>query len=428
MSKACERLLGRLWIPYLQPSGALGRHQFAYRKQTGYRDALAFNVCSWIWSLAHNKRVALHCADVSGAFDKVRQQRLISKLQATGLHSDLVRVISSWLDGRDAYVVVEGVQSHPMKLSNMVFQGTVWGPVLWSVYYQDVERPVLKAGFVESIYADDLNCWRVFPDGFGDEMLRSKLRNCQDEIHKWGRANSIAFDAGKESQHILHDRRACGDNFKILGLLFDPQLSMFHAVCGIVREASFRLRRVLCLRNHFRGNELVMYYKSEVLGYIEGFTVGIYHASPFVLQMVDEVQSSFVTSLGLSEEDAFLNFRLAPLCARRDIAMLGLLHRVVTGTAPPPLQSLFPRAAAGTLFSHGFGQGPPHSKQLADPIVPGHGAVIKRSLFGLVSVYNKLPCSVVSCSSVKAFQSALQSILKSRVGSVGWRHCFSRTF
>ena len=250
--------------------------------------------------------------------------------------------MSSWLDGRDAYIIVDGVKSVPMKLFNMVFQGTVWGPVLWSVYYQDVDRPVAKSGFTESVYADDLNCWRVFPDCLGDSLLHNCLRSCQAQIHKWGAANRITFDAAKESQHILHERHPYGDNFKILGLRFDPQLTMFHAVSDIAREASFRLRRVLRLRGHFRMSELIMYYKSEVLGYIEGFSAGIHHASRSILQMLDEVQTSFLSSLGLSEEDALLRFRLAPLCSRRDIAMLGLLHRVVLGLVPHSLRSLFP--------------------------------------------------------------------------------------
>ena len=425
-SKACERLLGRLWTPYLQSSGALGRRQFAYKKATGYRDALAFNVNSWLWALAHNRRVALHCADVSGAFDKVEQRRLLSKLQTSGIHPKLLQVISSWLDGRDAYVIVDGVQSRPLKLSNMVYQGTVWGPVLWSVFYEDVGRPVDKTGYTESVYADDLNCWRVYPVSVGDEVIRCSLRTCQAEIHKWGAANSITFDNSKESQHILHHRDGRGDNFKILGLLFDPRLSMFHAATGIVRETSFRLRRVLRLRGHFCTNELMMYYKSEVLGYIEGFTAGIYHASPYVLQMVDDVQSSFLASLDMSEEVAFKRYRLAPLCTRRDIAMLGLLHRVVLRSAPEPLRSLFPLARS-TLFEHGFGRGPCHTKQLADPIMPGHSACFKRSLFGLVAVYNQLPSDAVACNTVKAFQAALQRLLESKLGMNDWRNYFKRT-
>ena len=169
-----------------------------------------------------------------------------------------------------------------------------------------------------------------------------------------------------------------------------------------------------------------MYYNSEDLGNIEGFTVDICHASNYILQMLDDVQPSFLTSLDLSEEDAFGEFHLTHLCASRDIAMLGLLQRVVLGVVPPSLQSLLP-GADGTLFSHGFRHGPSHSKQLADPIMPGHGGLFKRSLSGLVAVYDPLPGSAVSCGSVRAFQAALQRILKSRVGA-SWRHVFSRTF
>ena len=72
------------------------------------------------------------------------------------------------------------------------------------------------------------------------------------------------------------------------------------------------------------------------------------------------MQASFLASLDISEQAAFKRYRLAPLCSRRDIAMLGLLHRVVLGTAPQPLESLFPQAR-GTLYDHRFGHGPCHT-------------------------------------------------------------------
>ena len=424
MSKACERLLGQLWVPYLENTAAFGVNQFAYRKRTGYRDAMAFDMFSWISAFSRGQRVALHCGDVAGAFDKVSSDRLLQKLRAKGLHPKVVAVIGSWLQGRSAHVIVEGKSSIPMCLVNMVFQGTVWGPVLWNVYYEDVHVPVRKANFQESAYADDLIGFRCFPASYGDEHIWKCLRECQREIHKWGEANAVTFDAAKESQHILDARRPGGDDFKLLGLVVDPQLSMFNGVLKASREANFRLRRVLRLRTHFQRSELVQFYKSEVLSYVEGFTPGIYHAAPSVLQMLDDIQASFLDSLGLSDEEALLSYNLAPLGTRRDMAMLGLLHRVSLKAAPVSLLSLFPSSTA-TLHSF-MAPGWLHCRQLADPIEPGHGIMMRRSIFGLVAVYNRLPKHVAEKCSVTSFQRATQGLLKDAAGSPGWRLIFRR--
>ena len=44
LSKAVERLIGRLFLPFLESTGAYGPNQFAYRKHRGCKDALALNV------------------------------------------------------------------------------------------------------------------------------------------------------------------------------------------------------------------------------------------------------------------------------------------------------------------------------------------------------------------------------------------------
>ena len=143
--------------------------------------------------------------------------------------------------------------------------------------------------------------------------------------------------------------------------------------------------------------------------------------------MLDDVQASFLRSIDFDDDTALRQLNLAPLCARRDMAMLGLLHRIAVGTAPSSLRMLFPLQTA-SLHSYGWGHGAMHSNQLRDPIEPGHAALFKRSLFGLVAVYNRLSPEIAEEHSVKTFQRKLQHLLASRVGSPGWQTMLSRTF
>eukprot|EP00969_Alexandrium_andersonii_P025509 1114407-Alexandrium_andersonii.AAC.1 len=59
------------------------------------------------------------------------------------------------------------------------------------------------------------------------------IRDCQSRLHRWGSANRVTFDTGKESAHVL-SRRASGPSFKMLGVVFDPQLLMHEAVHSCV--------------------------------------------------------------------------------------------------------------------------------------------------------------------------------------------------
>ena len=83
-------------------------------------------------------------------------------------------------------------------------------------------------------------------------------------------------------------------------------------------------------------------YKAQALSYVENSTPAIFHASPSVLEPVDRVQRRLLRQLGLSEVDALVSFRSAPFTLRRDMAMLGVLHKVTLGLAPPQLAAFFP--------------------------------------------------------------------------------------
>ena len=76
------------------------------------------------------------------------------------------------------------------------------------------------------MFADDLNCWKAFwLDGSRltpHEAALIELQGAQHEFHLWGQANQVLFDAGNKSFHTLHTRLFVGDDFKVLGCVFDP--------------------------------------------------------------------------------------------------------------------------------------------------------------------------------------------------------------
>ena len=74
----------------------------------------------------------------------------------------MVALTESWLRQRTAHVVVEGHFSDKMVLKKMVFQGTVLGPSLWNLSYEDARRAIHETGFEEIVYADGLNGFKEF--------------------------------------------------------------------------------------------------------------------------------------------------------------------------------------------------------------------------------------------------------------------------
>jgi len=205
----------------------------------------------------------------------------------------------------------------------------------------------------------------------------------------WGQANQVAFDAGKESKHILKLDSPAGSTFNLLGVLFDDGLSMAEAVCKLVAEAGWKFRTLLWTRRFYTDADLVLLYKAHLLSFLEYRTPAIYHATRDILARLDGVQSRFLADAGVDKVDALVHFHLAPLSVRRDIAMLGVIHRAALGKGPAHFQKHFPLAS-------------PPLRKIIEPRTLLRHPIVKMSVFGLVAVYNLLPPRVVALNTKRA--------------------------
>ncbi len=106
-------------------------------------------------------------------------------------------------------------------------------------------------------------------------------------------------------------------------------------------------------------------------------------------------------------------FSLAPLAVKRDIAVLGLIHRSTLRRSPDCFFQFFrvDVHAPGryTRKSHR------HSKHLHDPCGVYSQEFLLRSPLGAIRLYNILPDAILAQNTVKDFQSMLQTFLKERV-------------
>ena len=94
-----------------------------------------------------------------------------------------------------------------------------------------------------------------------------------------------------------------------------------------------------------------------------------------------------------------MRFNLAPLRSRRDMAMLGMIHRSVLGKGPPQLERFF-RQNVAIPVRKSSRKRRRHTMQLEE-WVDGHQLdIVKRSPLGSVSVYNMLPAQVVDAWTV----------------------------
>ena len=140
-------------------------------------------VTTWLKITNDGKKILVYCSDVSGAFDRVCSARLLAKLASLGLHRDLFGVVKSWLNERQAFVVVAGARSAGSALSKMVYQGTVFGPSLWNSFVGDASIVFECAGFCIVIYANNFNAFKPYHRSLSNTAILVDLRSRQLELY-----------------------------------------------------------------------------------------------------------------------------------------------------------------------------------------------------------------------------------------------------
>ena len=139
----------------------------------------------------------------------------------------------------------------------MVFQGTVWGPILWNCFFEDARLAIRTSGFQEVVFADDLNSCKTYEARTSDAYIMNDLESCQLELHRWGEGNQVVFDASKEGLFIIDARRPVGQTFRILGITFDTKLVMDQALHEITAQGHSRTVSVLRARPHYPVRKVV---------------------------------------------------------------------------------------------------------------------------------------------------------------------------
>ena len=101
--------------------------------------------------------------------------------------------------------------------------------------------------------------------------------------------------------------------------------------------------------------------------------------------------------------------------------MLGFLHKRVLGKCHPGVLAILPYAPSDVQADY-------HSKALHSygELVNYQVRLWRRSLFGYVHIYNRLPQALVDLPSVKSFQSKLTHLAKHRAQTdqEGWRKSY----
>lgn len=230
-SKIFERLFSNRLLPFLEKQNIIPDHQFGFRHKHGTPEQ-CHRIVNVITDSLENK---LYCSavflDVKQAFDTVWHEGLLYKLKKQ-LPTPYYLFLKSYLTQRKFYVKVNDDTSSICQINAGVPQGSVLGPVLYTIYTSDMP---IEDNVTIATYADDtaILASDVSPNE-ASFLVQRYLNQLQMWLSKWKicinaeKSNHVLFTLKKGEcppLHINGSEIPKADTVKYLGMHLDKRLT-----------------------------------------------------------------------------------------------------------------------------------------------------------------------------------------------------------
>ena len=142
LSKVLERAIFNQLVAYLDKNNLIHPNHHAYRPGHNTTTALIQMYDGWLRAVDSGKLVGACLLDMSAAFDLVDHDLLLDKLSLYGLDDSSKGWIRSYLSGRTQSVSIEGTLSKLLPVHTGVPQGSILGPLLYTVFTNELPEIV----------------------------------------------------------------------------------------------------------------------------------------------------------------------------------------------------------------------------------------------------------------------------------------------
>ena len=295
VSKICEKAVLNVYSEHLLCH--FDDYQYAYRPNSSTTCALIAiheNVLNFLDDI-HVGAVRIITFDMSRAFDRVPHDMLLSYLCSLELPycEFFVNWVNSYLSNRHQRVKIGNTISSTSIVSSGVPQGSLLGPLLFSIYFSSYKPADRQCRIVK--YADDITLIvPVYKTTFNDmSLINAEI----SFFEKWCDCHKMSINTSKTkvlninfSNHPL-TFVPMFDNvtvIKILGLHFNTKLSWLDHYNFVVKKTSSRLYVLRILKSLLNHDEMVIVFYALIQSVLD-------YASPLFLNNHAYLDVKFVS-------------------------------------------------------------------------------------------------------------------------------------
>ena len=284
LSKIKERAILDQLLPILEVNEVVPSFQSAYKQFHSTETALCRIYNDLVLNTCAGKASVLVMLDLSAAFDTVDHQLLVNDMEEVGLRDSALAYMKSYLSVRVQKVIVGKATSDPVPLECGVPQGSVLGPILFSIYISSLKSILEAHGVAYHFYADDTQFYiRVENVAVAKERVSLVI----SDIKKWMFGRKLKLNEGKteiiivkgNSRHLNAEQFGdfqVGDTpllpvnvVRDLGFRFDSSLDFKNQINHVVKICYHHIRNLYMVRKFLSRQCLVTMVSSLVLSQVD---------------------------------------------------------------------------------------------------------------------------------------------------------------